>query len=102
MKPEAFVLNYARGGIINENDLYEVLKNHKIGGAAIDVFEIEPYLGPLRELDNILLTQHMGSCSFDCRSQMEIQATEDIIRFFKGDKLENPVPNEEYIAQLNQ
>lgn len=92
----AWLLNLARGGIVNEDALYIALKNDQIAGAAIDCFIQEPYEGPLAKLDNILLTQHMGSCSFDCRAGMEIEATEDIIRFFKGEVLKNKVPEEEY------
>ncbi len=93
------MINTSRGGIINENDLFHCLKNGQIAGAAIDVFETEPYSGPLKELKNIILTQHMGSCSYDCRAQMEIQATEDMIRFLKNEPLKNEVPEEEYQYQ---
>jgi D-3-phosphoglycerate dehydrogenase / 2-oxoglutarate reductase len=96
---EAFLINTSRGGLVNETDLYEILKKGELAGAAIDAFEQEPYTGPLIELENIILTQHMGSCSFDCRSQMEIQATEDLIRFFNGEPLSNEVPEEEYDYQ---
>ena len=96
-KKEAFILNLARGGIICEDDLISALKRNTIAGAAIDCFEEEPYQGPLSEFDNVLLTQHMGSCSFDCRAAMEIEATKDLIRFFKNEPLENIVPYDEYI-----
>jgi D-3-phosphoglycerate dehydrogenase len=99
MKKDSFLINYARGGIVNEDDLYEILNNQEISGAVIDVFEVEPYSGPLTKLKNIVLTQHMGSCSYDCRSKMEIQATEDLIRFFQGKSLHNEVPEEEYEYQ---
>jgi len=99
MRNDSFLINYARGGIVNEKDLYNSLKKEEIGGAAIDVFEVEPYSGPLTELENVLLTQHMGSCSYDCRAQMEIQATEDLIRFFHLEPLTNEVPPEEYEYQ---
>lgn len=94
-RDEGHIINTSRGGIINEDDLYQALKNGKIAGAAIDAFEVEPYKGPLVELDNIILTQHMGSCSFDCRSRMETEATEDMIRFLKNEPLANEVPPEE-------
>lgn len=95
----AFLINTSRGGLVNETDLFNVLKNGELAGAAIDTFEQEPYVGPLKDLENIILTQHMGSCSFDCRSQMEIQATQDVIRFFQGKPLLNEVPEEEYQYQ---
>ena len=96
MKPNALLINYARGGIINEADLYEALKSNQIAGAAIDCFEKEPYSGPLTELDNILLTQHMGSCAYDIRYEMETQSAKEAIRFVKGEAFFCPVPEEEY------
>jgi len=100
MKPTAYLINTARGGIVQEEHLYNAIKNKKIAGAAIDVFEEEPYKGPLKELEDIILTQHMGSCSFDCRLAMEMQAAEDTIRFFNGAPLKNQVPEEEYEYQV--
>ncbi len=98
-KKNSFLINLARGGIVNEADLFQALKNHDIMGAAIDVFEEEPYGGNLISLDNTLLTQHMGSCSFDCRSNMETQAVQDLIRYFNKEPLQNEVPPEEYEYQ---
>lgn len=99
MKPDAVIINTSRGGIINEQDLFEVLTNGHLAGAAIDVFEKEPYEGNLIEVQRCLLTCHMGSMSKDCRSKMEIEATEEAIRFFTGVPLKNRVPTSEYIAQ---
>ncbi|MBU2510524.1 phosphoglycerate dehydrogenase [bacterium] len=100
LKPDAFLLNVARGGIVNESDLFDWLSASKERFAAMDVFAQEPYQGNLISLDNIILTQHMGSCSIDCRGQMELQATQDVINFFRGDPLQNEVPEEEYEYQL--
>ncbi len=86
-RKETFLLNTARGEIVNENDLYEVLKAGQIQGAALDVFSEEPYTGRLRELENIILTQHIGSCSVDCRIAMETEAAEEAVNFFEGKKL---------------
>ncbi len=91
IKKEAYLLNLSRGGIINEQDLFDALKNGTIAGAALDCFVEEPYKGLLTSLDNIILTQHMGSCSYDCRAAMELEATKDCIRFFKGEPLSNQV-----------
>lgn len=99
-REDAFLLNTARGGIVNENSLYQALQQKRIAGAAVDVFDKEPYSGPLIELDNVILTQHMGSCSYDCRREMEVQAAEEIIRFFQGQALQNEVPEEEYMYQV--
>ncbi|TGL46851.1 dehydrogenase [Leptospira kemamanensis] len=84
MKSNAVLINTARGGIVNEADLYQMLKEQKISAAAMDVFEEEPYKGPLCDLENLILTQHMGSCSNDCREDMEREAAENVIGFFGG------------------
>jgi D-3-phosphoglycerate dehydrogenase len=99
MKPDALLINTSRGGVVDEKALYHALKEKKIAGAAIDVFEKEPYQGPLAELENCLLTSHMGSMSLDCRTRMEIEATEEAIRFLLKKPLLSPVPQEEYELQ---
>lgn len=91
---DAYILNLARGGIVNEAELLSALENGSIAGAALDCFAEEPYNGALSERDNVILTQHMGSCSYDCRAAMEIEATRDMIRFFKGEPLVNQVPED--------
>jgi len=100
MKPNAVLINTSRGGIVNEQDLYDALVNKIILGAAIDVFEKEPYSGNLAELDNCLLSCHMGSMTNDCRTRMEIEATEDAIRYILGEPLLQEVPQDEYDNQL--
>ena len=55
-----------------------------MGGAAIDVFENEPNAGKLVEIDRFLLAAYMGLRSIDCRSQMEIEETKEVINFLKG------------------
>ena len=99
MKEDAIIINTARGGIINEQDLYEVMQSGHLSGAAIDVFEKEPYDGPLKKIEHCLLTAHMGSMSVDCRTRMEIEATEEAVRFLMGKELERAVPKEEYDVQ---
>ena len=99
MKKDAAIINVSRGGIINESDLYEVLKSGHLSGAAIDVFEEEPYIGKLTEIDRCILTAHMGSMSFDCRSRMEIEATEEVVRYCSNNALINQVPEDEYNLQ---
>lgn len=91
MEPHAIVINTARGGIINENDLYDALKQKIIAGAAVDVFEEEPYSGKLIELENCLLTCHMGASTIDSRTDMEVQAVEEAIRFKNKKALKNEV-----------
>ena len=99
MKPDAVIINTARGGIINEKDLALVLNEGHLSGAAVDVFDNEPYAGELRGIDRCLLTAHMGSMSVDCRTRMEIEATEEVVRFLTGRPLESLVPSFEYDVQ---
>jgi D-3-phosphoglycerate dehydrogenase / 2-oxoglutarate reductase len=99
MKSDAIIINPSRGGIINEKDLYDVMKDGHLSGAAIDVFEQEPYQGNLAEIQRCLLTAHMGSMSIDCRTRMEIEATEEAVRFLTGKPLEGSVPQAEYDVQ---
>ncbi len=99
MKPDALLINTSRGGIVNEADLYEVLAAGHLGGAAIDVFQEEPYAGPLGKIDRCVLTCHMGSMSVDCRSRMEIEATEEAVRYLRSLPLECSVPEDEYASQ---
>ena len=79
--------------------MYEVMLSGHLSGAAIDVFEKEPYDGPLKEIERCLLTAHMGSMSLDCRARMEIESTEEVVRFLTSETLENEVPQEEYLIQ---
>jgi len=96
MKSDAILINTARGGIINEQDLIDVLNNGYLGSVAVDVFEQEPYVGGLSNIERCLLTSHMGSMSVDCRTRMEVEATEELARYFSGLPLQGLVPEYEY------
>jgi len=96
MKPDAVLINTSRGGMVNEHDLSQALKQGRLAGAALDVFGQEPYSGELVTIENCLLTCHMGSMSRDCRAQMELEATEEAVRFFKGEPLRLLVHEDEY------
>ena len=98
-KEDAIIINTSRGGIINELDLARVLNEGHLTGAAIDVFEQEPYDGELRDIERCLLTSHMGSMSVDCRTRMEVEATKEAVRFLTGQPLRGLVPQEEYDVQ---
>ena len=84
MKGDAFLINTARGGLVDEVALYNGLNEGRIAGAALDVFEQEPYTGPLTELDNIILTSHIGSYAKEARVEMEIQAARNLIEGFNN------------------
>jgi len=79
MKKNAILINTSRGGIINEDALYNALKNKKIYGAAIDAFENEPNVGRLINLDNIILTPHIGTFTAETRKEMEIESINNLI-----------------------
>lgn len=91
MPKHALLINTARGGIVNEADLYMALSQHMIAGAAIDVFEEEPYRGSLITLDNCILTCHMGASTIDSRTDMEVQALQEAILFKRHQSLKNEV-----------
>lgn len=80
MKPTAFLLNAARGGLIDEPALADALQNGRLAGAWVDTFEKEPYSGPLTSSRNALLTPHVGSYTEECRAQMETEAVENLLR----------------------
>jgi len=79
MKKGAFLINMSRGGIVDETALYDFLKNKHLSAAAIDVFEEEPYTGVLKELENVVLTPHIGSYAKEARLQMELEAVQNLI-----------------------
>ena len=87
LKPSAYIINTARGGLIDHGALYEALKHKRIAGAALDAFEEEP-LGetPLRGLDNCWLSPHAAGSTRDARARSKQVAAENVIRFFRGDR----------------
>ena len=79
MKPSALLINAARGGLIDEAALVAALSTGELAGAALDCFETEPYQGPLAELDNVLLTAHIGSYAIEGRVNMELAASTNLL-----------------------
>ncbi len=85
IKPTAYLINTARGPIIDEKALLEVLKNKEIAGAALDVYENEPELTPgLTELENVVLTPHIASATKETRDKMSEMAAQNIIAALEG------------------
>ena len=91
MRNDSCIINTSRGGIINEKDLYVALDNKKIYGAAIDTFNEEPYSGKLINMDNCILTSHIGSLTSKARLNMELQCTSEVIRYFQDLPLQQEV-----------
>lgn len=84
MKDGAFLINIARGGVVDETALYEALTSSKLAGAAIDVYVNEPYDGPLCNCDNIIMTPHLGSYAKEGKLKMEIDACQNLIDVLKN------------------
>ncbi|WP_042143598.1 phosphoglycerate dehydrogenase [Paucisalibacillus sp. EB02] len=87
MKEEAIIVNTARGGIINEDDLYRILKEGKIRGAGLDVFSVEPPTNsPLLELENAVLTPHNAASSKEAIQRMTLDSTKNVLDYFNSVK----------------
>lgn len=93
VKPGAFLINTARGGIVDEAALYEALKTGKLAGAALDVFEKEPPPPdhPLFTLDNFVATPHIGGSTDGAQLRIALTMAEDLLRVIKGEKPVNIV-----------
>ena len=83
MKKDSYIVNLSRGGVVDEKALYDALKNKRLAGAAIDVFQQEPYEGPLIKLDNVVITPHIGSYAKESRLEMEIEAVENLLNVLR-------------------
>ena len=85
MKPTAMLINTARGAVIDETALADALRQKRIAGAALDVFENEPHVTDvLYRLDNVVLTPHVGTGTIDTRIAMAEEALANIRNFFQG------------------
>ncbi|MFH2064081.1 MAG: phosphoglycerate dehydrogenase [Pseudomonadota bacterium] len=92
MKDGVMVINCARGGIVDEADLYEAIKSGKVAGVALDVFETEPPgQSPLFELDNVIGTPHLGASTQEAQTNVAVAVAEQIIAYLKNDTVINAV-----------
>jgi len=92
MPSNAAIINTSRGGLIDEEVLCSALSRHTINGAAIDVFEQEPYTGILEQYDNVILSPHISSMTLTARHKMEIGALDDCIAVLNNKQPMNGVP----------
>jgi D-3-phosphoglycerate dehydrogenase len=93
MKPAAYLINAARGGIVDESALLQVMRQKKLAGAALDVIAQEPPPKdhPLFNLDNVLWTPHLGAVTLEASERGEWGAAEEVIRVLEGQPPKNPV-----------
>jgi len=92
MKKDAFLINTSRGGIVDEEALYNALRNNKLRGAALDVYNNEPPReSPLKELDNVIMTPHIGAYTEEAIENMSIQAAQNLIDVLEGKEPQNRV-----------
>ena len=83
MRSGVILVNCARGGIVNEKDLYEAIKEGKVAGAALDVFEKEPAIGnPLLELEEVICTPHLGASTGEAQENVSIAIAQQIVDYF--------------------
>jgi D-3-phosphoglycerate dehydrogenase len=109
MKPSAYLINVARGGIVDETALYNALKEGAIAGAALDVFEEEPTTdSPLFALPNVVVTPHLGASTAEAQDRAGVTAAEQVATALRGavpmHAINAPVPvgeGAEFVAQFS-
>lgn len=84
MKPTAFLINTSRGPVVDEAALVVALENKKIAGAALDVYENEPFIHPGLKRPNVVLAPHLASASVETRTKMAVMAASNVAAIFKG------------------
>jgi glyoxylate reductase len=89
MKPTAFLINTSRGPVVDEAALVHALESGKIAGAALDVYENEPFIHPGLKRPNVVLAPHIASASIETRTKMACMAAENVVALFKGQRPAN-------------
>ena len=92
MKDGVMLINCARGGIVNESDLYDAMMAGKVAGAALDVFEVEPpEASPLLKLDRLICTPHLGASTREAQTNVAVAVVKQIVEFLKTGTVVNAV-----------
>ena len=92
MKDGVILINCARGGIVNEKDLYDAIKRGKVAGAALDVFEKEPAIGnPLLELEEVISTPHLGAATEEAQENVAIAISQQVVDYLLLGEARNAV-----------
>jgi glyoxylate reductase len=89
MKPTAFLINTSRGPVVEEAALVAALEAGKIAGAALDVYENEPFIHPGLKRPNVVLAPHLASASLETRTKMAVMAASNVVALFTGQKPPN-------------
>jgi len=102
MKKNAYLINSARAGLVDNEELYKVLKQKKLAGAALDVFDEEPLPkgNKLLKLDNLTLTPHLASSTIDCVKKSPMMLLKDIKTFIKGE-IPKTIVNKKVLKQFS-
>jgi glyoxylate reductase len=92
MRSDAYLINTARGPIVDEAALVQALRSGAIAGAGLDVFEHEPQVDPgLLELENVVLSPHLGSATIETRTAMAVLAAQNVAAVLRGEPPLTPV-----------
>ncbi len=92
LKPTSFIINTSRGSVFDEPELIKILEQGKIAGAALDVFETEPKVPEaLLNMENVILTPHIGTGCHEARADMFDEAVENLVVYFNGQEVTNRV-----------
>jgi glyoxylate reductase len=89
MKPTAFLINTSRGPVVEEAALVAALDARKIAGAALDVYENEPFIHPGLKRPNVVLAPHLASASLETRTKIAVMAANNIVALFSGQMPQN-------------
>jgi D-3-phosphoglycerate dehydrogenase len=101
MKPTAYLINTARGEVVETKDLYEALTENRLAGAAVDAYEVEPPVGnPLLNLPNVVTTCHIGAFSKEAMIKQCIMSTQNTISVLKGELDKAHIVNRDVLAKL--